>query len=206
MWLKTGPSSARNAEDKARRQAIFKGHMSNMQRLAEEKKLIVAGPFGKEKHDKDDRGIFVFDVATVEEARRLVETDPGIEAGEFRAVIRPMRASSTLRRTLDLEKERLQGRAWNPAQDGRIYQLVVATDEAAARAALAPLEARGKVLWSGRFGGEGEGSGVFVLDAATADEARELIGAGLQSMGECWFDTWFASKSLEGLPAMRREG
>jgi uncharacterized protein YciI len=57
---------------------IQKGHMANINRLAEMGKLILAGPFinGGEK-----RGIFVFDVPTKAEAEELTNTDPAVQAG-----------------------------------------------------------------------------------------------------------------------------
>ncbi|MFN3801580.1 YciI family protein [Belliella pelovolcani] len=60
------------------RAEIQKGHMANINKLAEEGKLILAGPFinGGEK-----RGIFVFDVSTKAEAEKLTNTDPAIQAG-----------------------------------------------------------------------------------------------------------------------------
>ncbi len=55
---------------------IFRGHMDNIGKLAKEGKLVVAGPFGE--NDKNYRGIYIFNVSTVEEARNLVETDPAV--------------------------------------------------------------------------------------------------------------------------------
>jgi uncharacterized protein YciI len=59
---------------------IQKGHMANIQRLAEMKKLVVAGPFGDEGQL---RGIFVFRVESLEEARVLAATDPAVQAGRL---------------------------------------------------------------------------------------------------------------------------
>lgn len=59
---------------------IQKGHMANINRLAEMKKLIAAGPFGD---DGRLRGIFVFRVGSVEEARALTATDPAVQAGRL---------------------------------------------------------------------------------------------------------------------------
>ena len=56
-------------------------HLANIKRLADEEKLIVAGPF---LDDKDLRGIFIFDVETEEEVRDLVETDLAIKTGRLR--------------------------------------------------------------------------------------------------------------------------
>ncbi|MCB9191641.1 MAG: hypothetical protein H6603_05705 [Flavobacteriales bacterium] len=76
--LKTGSAKI---EDKAVRDSCFAGHFSNMQKLAEEKKLVVAGPLGK--NDNNYRGLFIFDVATKEEAQELMKGDPTISMGIF---------------------------------------------------------------------------------------------------------------------------
>jgi len=62
------------------------GHMSNIERLSNEGKLILAGPF---LDDGNMRGIFVFNVATKEEAVTLVESDPALKAGRFAYEIHP---------------------------------------------------------------------------------------------------------------------
>lgn len=59
---------------------IQKGHMANINRLAEMKKLIAAGPFGD---DGRLRGIFVFRVGSLEEAKTLTATDPAVQAGRL---------------------------------------------------------------------------------------------------------------------------
>jgi uncharacterized protein YciI len=59
---------------------IQKGHMANINRLAEMKKLIAAGPFGD---DGRLRGIFVFRVSSLEEAKALTATDPAVQAGRL---------------------------------------------------------------------------------------------------------------------------
>jgi uncharacterized protein YciI len=67
-------------------QEIQKGHMANINRLAAMKKLVVAGPFGD---NGQLRGIFVFKVASLEEARVLTETDPAVQAGRLALDIHP---------------------------------------------------------------------------------------------------------------------
>ena len=59
---------------------IQKAHMGNINRLAETKKLVVAGPFGD---NGQLRGIFVFKVASLEEAKGLAATDPAVKAGRL---------------------------------------------------------------------------------------------------------------------------
>lgn len=76
--LKTGP---RQMAKGAARDAMFAGHFANIQRLADAGRLVVAGPFSE---DVDGwRGLFLFAVSDVEEARRLVATDPVIANGEM---------------------------------------------------------------------------------------------------------------------------
>jgi uncharacterized protein YciI len=76
--LKTGPT---RVPDGAARDAMFAGHFANMGRLAKEGKLVLAGPF---MEDADGwRGLFVFAVADIDQARALVATDPVIVNGEM---------------------------------------------------------------------------------------------------------------------------
>lgn len=77
--LKTGPKDAEIKGDE--RKEIFAGHFANINRLADEGKLAVAGPFGK--NDKSYRGLYIFNVATIEEAEKLVVMDPAVKAGVF---------------------------------------------------------------------------------------------------------------------------
>ena len=65
---------------------IQKGHMANINRLAEMKKLIAAGPFGDNGRL---RGIFVFRVGSLEEAKALTATDPAVQAGRLAMEIHP---------------------------------------------------------------------------------------------------------------------
>lgn len=67
-------------------EAIQKAHLENINRLAELKKLVVAGPFGD---NGTLRGIFVFRVNSIEEARDLAATDPAVKAGRLALQIHP---------------------------------------------------------------------------------------------------------------------
>lgn len=83
VFLYKGPN--RN-QDSVEAMRIQKEHLNNIQRLADEGKLIVAGPF---LDDKDLRGIFIFDVESEAEVKELVETDLAIQTGRLRYEIRP---------------------------------------------------------------------------------------------------------------------
>jgi uncharacterized protein len=78
--LKTGPAKI---ENKAATDSLFKGHMNNIERLVKEGKIIVAGPL--KKNDKTYRGIFILNAASIEEAQKLVDSDPAVKAGIFDA-------------------------------------------------------------------------------------------------------------------------
>lgn len=74
--LKTGPTVT---TDDAFVASCFRGHLENINRLEKEGKLVVAGPLARNEHQY--RGIFIFDVATTDEARALLKNDPAVEEG-----------------------------------------------------------------------------------------------------------------------------
>lgn len=75
--LKTG---ANQTKDKELISKCFRGHLDNITRLVDDKKLIVAGPF--DKNDRNYRGIFILtNVSSLEEANELLKTDPAIKEG-----------------------------------------------------------------------------------------------------------------------------
>lgn len=75
--LKTGNAKL----NKPARDSLQAGHMKNIVRLAAEGKLAVAGPL--ESNKMNYRGIYVLNVNTLDEARKLVATDPAIAAHVF---------------------------------------------------------------------------------------------------------------------------
>ncbi|GLP96644.1 YciI family protein [Paraferrimonas sedimenticola] len=89
-FLYKGPNRDRPKEEA---QALQKAHMDNIGRLAEQGTLILAGPFFG---DGDLRGIYVFDVASIEEAKKLTETDPAIQQGSLRMDLKEWYGSAAL--------------------------------------------------------------------------------------------------------------
>ena len=89
--LKTGSNTTATPDEKKK---YFEGHMANINKLAEEGKLVVAGPFMK--NDRNYRGIFIFNCTTIEEAQKLVETDPAVKAKLLEVELTPWYSSAAL--------------------------------------------------------------------------------------------------------------
>lgn len=89
-FLKKGPN--RN-QDSAEAAALQKAHLENITRMADEGKLVLAGPF---LDDQEIRGIYIFNVATVEEAAALTATDPAIKAGRLSMELHPWYGSAAM--------------------------------------------------------------------------------------------------------------
>jgi uncharacterized protein YciI len=85
-FLKRGPNRKPGDGDTPEIQELQKAHLANINRLAETKKLVMAGPFGD---DGDNRGIFVFRVASFNEAQELAATDPMIKIDRLRLDLHP---------------------------------------------------------------------------------------------------------------------
>ncbi len=78
------------------------GHMANIGRLAEAGKMVLAGPFfGNE----DLRGLFFFDVSSIEEAEELTKTDPAIKAGVLKMELKEWYGSAALALMLEMHEK-----------------------------------------------------------------------------------------------------
>lgn len=99
--LKTGPNDASTGD--VEKKKLFIGHMATINRLANEGKLAVAGPFAK--NEKGFRGLYILNVSTVEDARKLAEGDPAINAGIFIVDYMPWFGSASLMATPEIHKK-----------------------------------------------------------------------------------------------------
>lgn len=88
--LKTGKARIGDAKEVNRLQ---NGHLKNIIRLSEEGKMVLAGPF---VDGADARGVYVFDVRTIADAQKLIETDPAIKVGIFKFELYLWYASAAL--------------------------------------------------------------------------------------------------------------
>ncbi|SHM57938.1 YciI family protein [Flavobacterium chilense] len=98
--LKSGTNTTASKEESKK---LFEGHMANINKLAQEGKLVVAGPFMK--NDRNYRGIYIFNVETIEEAKALVATDPAIKANLLEAELTPWYSSAALQETSKIHEK-----------------------------------------------------------------------------------------------------
>jgi uncharacterized protein YciI len=98
-FLKMGPN---RDQDSIKAMELQRAHLDNIKRLAEERKLVVAGPF---LDDSDIRGIYIFNVETIEEAEALTKTDPAIKAGRLVMELHPWYGSAALMECVPIHKK-----------------------------------------------------------------------------------------------------
>ncbi len=65
---------------------LQKAHLAHQQKMADNNKLCMAGPFGD---DGDWRGILVLNVPTQEQAENLIKNDPLVKAGRSNYILKP---------------------------------------------------------------------------------------------------------------------
>ena len=98
-FLKAGPNTDMDSATAAQLQ---RAHLDNIFRLADEGKLAVAGPF---LDSGELRGVYVFNVSTIEEAQALTETDPAIKAGRLVMELHPWYGSAAMMMVNDWHKK-----------------------------------------------------------------------------------------------------
>lgn len=193
--LKTGPRTGLAADEQQR---VFGGHFANMRRLAEERHLLLAGPFGEPRRDPALRGLFVLATADPEAARALAETDPGFAAGVFAFDYHRLETDADLPQVLEGElaldaAAKQQGRTRRPGDGCRSYVLLTTAEALPMERELAPLRAAGRVLLQGRLDGR---QGFAILDATDLAGAEALLAEVRPQLGDHTLDPWFGSGEL----------
>jgi uncharacterized protein YciI len=87
VLLKTGPN---RTQDSLTAVKIQEGHMAHLNKMADNGKMCMAGPF---IDDWEVRGICVYTTETEEEARKLANEDPAVKAGRLAVEIHPWYAA-----------------------------------------------------------------------------------------------------------------
>jgi uncharacterized protein YciI len=95
--LKTGSNTTATKEETKK---LFEGHMANINQLAKEGKLVVAGPFMK--NERNYRGIYIFNANSIEEAKTFVATDPAVQSKLLEAELTLWYGSAALQETLKI--------------------------------------------------------------------------------------------------------
>ncbi len=90
-YLKEGPN---RDQDSTEAVEIQQAHMENINKMAESGQLVLAGPFVEP--DYEVKGIYVFDVGSLEEAKALTASDPAVQAGRLIMELRPWYGSAAL--------------------------------------------------------------------------------------------------------------
>lgn len=200
VFLRSGPRQDLPAEE---RREVFAGHFANMERLAKEGHLLLAGPFDPDRHEPALRGIFVLDTADRTAAEQLAASDPGCRAGVFAASCHDLVTTAPLRQVLARDLERLEtaareGRTLPPGDGGRTYALLLADDGARAEAELVDHPV---VVLAGRL----DDTRFFaLLDAKDAAAARTALGDVASRLGAHTIDDWFGSGNVAELPRLPR--
>lgn len=97
--LYSGDNKSLDSSEAAEVQAA---HLENMSKLAQEGTLVLAGPF---LEGDSLRGIFIFDVSSLEEAEKLANSDPAIQAGVLKMKLRRWYGSAGVVGISDLHKK-----------------------------------------------------------------------------------------------------
>lgn len=104
-FLKAGPNRNQDSVTVARLQAA---HLAHIRRMAEAGKLVMAGPFLDEN---DIRGIYIFNVESIEEAKALTSDDPAVKAGRLVMELHPWYGSAALQKVTEIHA-RIQSKSF----------------------------------------------------------------------------------------------
>ena len=98
-FLKRGPNRDLTEEEATNLQ---QQHLDNIHQMAEDGTLLLAGPF---LDDGDVRGIYIFNIESVEEAQKISESDPAVKAGSLVLEIRPWYGSAAVMKINEIHQQ-----------------------------------------------------------------------------------------------------
>jgi uncharacterized protein YciI len=203
--LRKGPKWTPEPTEETKR--IQEGHLANITRLADEGKLAMAGPLEAAK-GSDLRGVFVFKVASIEEARALTASDPAVKAGRLVIDLYSFLGTS------GLGTRYLAAKAKGTVGELTRYQLVLMKDGPrydpkqlnensqlglARRAWMRGMAEQNPLLLAGPFSGQGSYRGLLVLGLASPEQASTVVSEDpLVKTERMAFEahTWWVAKGV----------
>ena len=192
VLLRTGPRTEPLSKEQS--STFFGGHFANMQRLAKQGDLLLAGPYGEHKSANDLRGIFLLNTADRDHARELAATDPCFQAGIFRFEFHDLRTTFPLHACQTAERERVaaaerEGKQLPPGSGCRNYVMITVAQQARAQV----LANHPSVYMLAQLD---EDRAIAFLDCQNHDEAEALLAPLREQLGEVTIDEWFGTDLL----------
>ncbi len=83
VLLMKGPNRGQDSTEAAK---IQEAHLAHLTKLSNQGKLVMAGPL---LDDIDLRGICIYNVKNLEEAKALAEADPAVKSGRLKVEVHP---------------------------------------------------------------------------------------------------------------------
>lgn len=198
VLLVTGESNDASTEK------LSQQHFAFMKRIASEGKLLLAGPFGPDKHRADLEGIFLIDESDADRAREIAGEDPTTLAGVFNQEVIPITTLDVVRYLPDVEKLRQERRLANGESldqpDVRAYTVLTCRDGTTAAKEVFSNPAIGEVVvLMARMEAPREDELFAILDVPTAFEARARLKVANQSGLTINVSEWYSSPALAEL-------
>jgi uncharacterized protein YciI len=202
--LRKGPKWTPGETEETKR--IQAGHLANIGRLADEGKLVVAGPL-EAAEGSDLRGVFVFQVGSIEEAQALTATDPAVQAGRLVIELYSFLGTSGLgTRYAEAKAKGTVGEMTRYQlvlmKDGRHFDPKAQTENqqlAMARRSWMGTLSQHNLLLAGPFTGQGAYRGLLVLGVATPELAGAAVaGDPMVKTERMAFEvhTWWVAKGI----------
>ncbi|HEY7912841.1 MAG TPA: YciI family protein [Blastocatellia bacterium] len=157
---------------------IQKAHMAHIGEMARAGHLVAAGPFGD---NGELRGIFIFQVETMEQAKALTEADPAVKAGRLRMDIHQWMGPKGIGVKYAEEKKK------NPQSKDEMvtYQMALLSRNAGRplegpadnkrEAYIKELIRSGKLVAAGPFEGNGPLAEILILQNGSPEETAALV-------------------------------
>ena len=198
VYLLAGDNQGASSEE------LSQEHFAFMKGLAADGKLLLAGPFGPDKHHEDLSGIFLIDEADPEKARELAGEDPPTKLGVFRQEVVPLTTLDVIRYLPAVEKLRVERRLAagesTDQPDVRAYTILTAPDGPRAAEEVFSNPAIGDVVvLMARMGSPREDELFAILDVPSAEEARARLRVANPDGLEIHVSDWYSSPALAEL-------